>query len=167
MYWAVAQTESQREAVAQMHLERQGFTCYLPRIRVERRNARVNGHEAAMLATVPLFPSYLFIEVLERWYAINATIGVVHVLADGEHPARVPDAVITELRAREGSDGLIVLPSRPAFVRGDRVRIIRGALHGQLAIFQDMQPKKRVELLLHILGAQRRIKVKRRDIRRI
>ena len=84
---------------------------------------------------------------------------------DGEHPGRVPDGVIESLRARE-HDGLIELPTRPAFLPGDRVRIIRGALQGQIAIFQDMKPKERIEVLLSILGAERRLELARRDVLR-
>ena len=162
--WAVAQTESQREHVAKRHLKLGGFATYLPKIRVERRGAKANGHEAGSEA--PLIPSYLFLEVAGQWHAVNSTIGVLHLLTDGEAPARVPDRVIEGLRARE-RDGLIVLPRRPAFQRGDRLRIIRGALQGQIAIFQDMKPKERIEVLLSILGAERQLELARRDVLRV
>lgn len=165
MFWACAQTESQRESVAERHLKLAGFSTYLPKIRVERRGATANGHEAG--SEVPLFPSYLFLHVASQWHAVNSIIGVVHLLLDGEHPARLPEGLIEGLRAREDPDGLIILPVRPAFVRGDRVRVIRGALQGQLAIFAGMKPRARVELLLSIFGAQRTVEMKRRDIRRV
>ena len=60
--------------------------------------------------------------------------------------------IITDLKSRD-RDGVIELPIRPPFRRGDRVGIIRGALHGQLAIFADMRPKKHIEILLYLFGA--------------
>lgn len=162
MYWAVAQTESQREHVAERWLKERRFEVYLPRMRIERHlRGRCVDDET------PLFPGYLFIGIVDRWYSISSTIGVVHLLTDGGAPARVSDAIIAELRAREGIDGLIQLQTRPRFQRGDRIRIVRGAFQGQIAIFADMKPRKRVELLLHILGAERSIITKRRDIRRL
>jgi transcriptional antiterminator RfaH len=166
MYWACARTEVQREAVAERHLGLAGFTTYVPRLKVERHIARANGHAHPVSATVPLFPSYLFVSIIDRWYSIGSTIGVVHVLTDGEHPARVPDRIIGDLRGREGVDGLIQLPTPPLFQRGERVRIIRGALRGQIAIFQDMKPKERIEVLLSILGAERQLELARRDVLR-
>ena len=71
------------------------------------------------------------------------------------------------MRAREDIDGLITLFTRPKFLRGDRVRIIRGALQGHIAIFENMKPKKRCELLLTMLGAEQSIIAKRRDITRL
>lgn len=166
MFWACARTEVQREAVAERHLALAGFETYVPRIRVERHSARANGHAAPTSATAPLFPSYLFVSILDQWHAVNATIGVVHLLLDGKHPARLPDGVIEGLRAREGADGLVVLPTRPLFVRGDRVRIVRGALQGQLAIFEGMKSRQRIEVLLALFGSERRLVLPRRDILR-
>ena len=166
MYWACVQTESQREHVAERWLREQRFEVYLPRIRIERHSARANGHGLPTSATAPLFPAYLFVSIVDRWYSIGSTIGVIDVLRDGEHPAHVPEPIISALKARE-RDGVVVLETRPAFLRGDRVRIMRGALQGQLAIFQDMKPRQRAEILLSILGASRSVVLKRRDIRRL
>ena len=162
MYWACAQTESQREHVAERWLKEQRFEVYLPRMRIERHlRGRCVDYET------PLFPGYLFIGIVDRWYSISSTIGVVHLLTDGGAPARVSNAIIAELRAREGIDGLIQLQARPRFQRGDRIRITRGALTGQLAIFAGMRPRQRCEVLFNILGAERRLVLKRNAIRRL
>jgi len=65
----------------------------------------------------------------------------------------VPDQVIAEIRQRE-VHGLIELPKRPAFRRGDQVRVLREPLAGRLAIFAGMKPRKRVEVLLAFLGSE-------------
>ena len=141
-------------------LKLNGFETYTPRIRIERKLGGPDG-------TALLFPGYTFVSIELQWHKANRTPGVAKFIMDGEHPARVPERIIAELRAREGAEGLIVLPTRPQFLRGDRVRIIRGALQGQLAIFAGMRPKKRVEILLTIFGASRSIELARRDIRRL
>ena len=57
-----------------------------------------------------------------RW-----SVGVVALLAgsNGE-PAIVTDAIVMDLRNREGADGLIRLPQPPQLKPGDAVRITKG-----------------------------------------
>jgi transcription antitermination factor NusG len=70
--------------------------------------------------------------------------------------ARVPDAVIDEIRSRE-RDGIIELPKPPAARLGDAVRILRGPFEGRLAIYAGMKPRARVEVLLALLGSRQRM----------
>jgi transcription antitermination factor NusG len=75
---------------------------------------------------------------------------------DGAVPARVPDAVIDEIRSRERG-GLIELPEPPTVRLGDAVRILRGPFEGHLAIYHGMKPRQRVEVLLSLLGSRQRM----------
>ena len=153
------QLEINRVELALHFLKLGGFATYCPRIRVERK---LGGTDATAL----LFPGYSFISIELQWHRASRTPGVAKLIMDGEHPGRVPDGVIEGLRARE-HDGLIVLPPPPRLRHGDRVRIIAGPLLGRLAIFEGMKPRQRVEVLLGILGADRRLELRRRDIRRL
>jgi transcriptional antiterminator RfaH len=81
-------------------------------------------------------------------------------------PARVPDSVISDLRARE-RNGLIVLSKKPELRRGDRVRITRGPMAERLAIYDGMKSRDRVEVLLAMLGSVQRVELARRDIERV
>jgi hypothetical protein len=76
-YWAVAQTEPRREMTVIEYLADEGIGAYVPLMR-EHGNR-----------VVPLFPTYLFVHIIDRWHVIKNTIGVVRVLLAGEHPARV------------------------------------------------------------------------------
>ena len=75
---------------------------------------------------------------------------------DGAVPARVPDAVIDEIRSRE-CRGLIELPKPPLARPGDAVRILRGPFEGKLVIYAGMKPRQRVEVLLSLLGSSQRV----------
>jgi transcription antitermination factor NusG len=74
-----------------------------------------------------LFPGYLFIAIELQWRAARWSPGVAGLIMDGIAPARVPDKVIDEIRARERG-GLIELP--PRLKRGDPVRIEHGPFEG-------------------------------------
>ena len=61
--------------------------------------------------------------------------GVISLIMAGDAtPARVPDAVIADLKARE-TGGLIDLPRPPKFRPGDRLRIIHGPFAGHVGLY--------------------------------
>src|SRR5262245_47230439 len=113
-FWAVVQTEPQRERLVRLLLMRSAFETYLPRIKERQR-------------VLFLFPGYVFVHVVERWHPIRWTPGVVQLLANGDQPARLPDDVVLALKSRERA-GFVRLP-RPlaAFKQGQRLRIMRGS----------------------------------------
>ena len=89
--WYVAETHPQSEAKALAHLARQGYAAYLPRYLKSRRHARRTDTVKA-----PLFPGYLFVfmDVAKtRWRAIRSTIGIRHLICEGEKPLAVPPGV--------------------------------------------------------------------------
>jgi transcriptional antiterminator RfaH len=80
-------------------------------------------------------------------------------------PAVVSDAVIDGIKARE-VDGLVRLaPPPPEFSPGDRLRIVQGAFTGQICLFEGMTSRQRVEVLLTLLGAERRVSLAKADVR--
>ena len=150
-FWACARLEPRREALAAHFLALHGFTVYTPRLRETRvlRGRRVE-------VNPPLFPLYCFLVVELQWHAARWCPGVTRLVMDGPQPARVPDAVIAEIKAREVR-GLIELPEPPRARPGDAVRILRGPFIGRLAIYAGMKPRARVEVLLSLLGSQQRV----------
>lgn len=163
MPWTVARTEPQRESVARRHLGMAGYDTYLPCIRATTRAH--NGHAPAppVGRLTPLFSSYIFVHVRDRWYPIQHTIGIVQLLMAGDQPASVSDAIITDLRARE-RDGLVQLPPPPSLRRGDRIRIISGPFQGRLGIYEGMKAHQRVDVLLALFASEHRVELSRRDI---
>jgi transcriptional antiterminator RfaH len=157
-YWCAARLQPHREALALHCLGLGGFTVYYPRLRDQRFR-----HGRKVELRPPLFPGYAFISVVSSWWAARWAAGVINLIMDGAAPARVPDAVIAEIRGREVG-GLIELVPPASLRRGVRVRILRGPFSGHLAIFADMKPRQRVEILLQLLGGEQRMTLAKKDI---
>jgi len=157
-YWACAQVEPQQERAAQHFLGLNGFESYCPRLRVIRRS-----HGRRIETRPCLFPSYLFVCIVSGWWSARWCPHVVRLILNGIQPAAVPDAVITEIRGREVG-GLIELASPAPLRRGVRVRILHGPFSGCLAVFADMKPRERVEILLQLLGGEQRVTLAKKDI---
>jgi transcriptional antiterminator RfaH len=153
--WYVVHTHVHAEMKAASHLERQGYGVYLPRYLKRRRHARRVETVAA-----PLFPRYLFVtidRVAQRWRSIQSTIGVTHLVCNGEAPAFVTDAVVADLRGREDERGYIQLDNRPRFARGDKVRVVDGVFDACFGLFDGMADRDRVAILLDLLGRKVRV----------
>jgi hypothetical protein len=77
------------------------------------------------------------------------------------------DLLISRL-ARSADTGRLPCVGEGAIYRtvapGDRVRILRGPFSGRLAVFADMKPRERVEVLLRLLGGERHVTLARCDI---
>jgi transcriptional antiterminator RfaH len=152
-YWAVARTQAQREQAALLHLERQQFEVYLPIIKTMRR---IRGE--------PLFPGYIFVRIIDRWYSIMGTIGITQLLRSGEQPACCPDAVIDDIRKREVG-GYVKLPTPPKrFAHGQRVRIVCGPFEGHFGLYDGQAPRERCFVLLSLLGGQTRAEMADADV---
>ena len=157
-YWACAQVEPHQERSAQHFLRLNGFETYCPRLRVIRRS------HGRRIETKPcLFPSYLFVAIVSGWWSARWCPHVVRLILNGATPAVVSDQIIAEIRRRE-VDGLMELAPPPALRRGARVRILAGPFAGHLAIFADMRPRQRVEILLQLLGGEQRVTLAKKDI---
>jgi transcriptional antiterminator RfaH len=153
-YWAVVQTESQRERFVAGYLERVGFDTYLPQIKLRR--------VPEPRCYAPLFPTYVFVRIIDRWHAASRAIGVVRLIMAGEHPARLPEEVMEEIRSREGRDGYVKLAQR-TLKAGARVRIISGQFQGHIGLYDGQSAKERERVLLDLLGRSVRVELSRND----
>ena len=105
--WSAVRLQPHRERLALTELARAGFETYCPRI-LHRRVA-----QGRKIETTPLlFPGYVFVLIVAQWHAARWVPGVIGFVMGGERPARVPDAVIDELKGRE-RNGIIKLPEKP------------------------------------------------------
>jgi transcriptional antiterminator RfaH len=153
--WYVVQTHTRAETKAVAHLERQGFSIYLPRYLKRRRHAR-----RVETVIAPLFPRYLFVAIdrmTQRWRCIHSTVGVAHLVCNGDEPAMVPQDVIVELRSREDQRGFIRLDDRSRFATGDRVQVVDGVFSRCFGLFERASDNERVAILLDLLGRKVRV----------
>jgi transcriptional antiterminator RfaH len=153
--WYVAETHPNAEAKALAHLERQGFTTYLPQYGKLRRHARRTDEVRA-----PLFPRYLFVRMdvaRAAWRAIRSTIGVSRLVSQGDAPAPVPEGVVEEIRQREDDRGLVRI--EPRYRPGQKLRILTGAFADQVGLFECASDERRVVLLLELLGRRLQVRV--------
>lgn len=154
--WYVVRTHARSELRAASHLERQGFTTYLPRYLKRRRHAR-----RVEIVPAPLFPRYLFVAMdiaTQRWRSIHSTFGVAQLVCNGEAPSAVTTAIVDSLREREDAKGFIQL-ARRGFVRGEKIRVVEGVFSACLGLFEGMSDNERVTVLLDLLGRKVRVKM--------
>jgi transcriptional antiterminator RfaH len=145
--WYLVHLKPRQENVALANLERQGYECYLPQMRIERiRRSKVE------VVTEPMFLRYLFIRLDssdqgKSWSPIRSTLGVSQLVTFGARAAKVDDTLIDILRQRER-----ILPTQNMFYSGDSVLITDGPFAGLEAIYQTMDAKQRALILIEILS---------------
>jgi transcription antitermination factor NusG len=103
-------------------------------------------------ATVPLFPGYLFVDIVLRsaYHTVIWTPGIKGFVSFGEIPTAIAPGIINFLQQQTGSNGII----RPdhTFRVGDRVRIKRGPFAGLIAIIEKPCPERgRIRVLMDFL----------------
>jgi transcription antitermination factor NusG len=141
-------TKPNAEGIAAANLTRQGFDHYYPRFLFQRPDKTVSIR--------PLFPRYMFISIIDRWYSLLGTRGISRLLMADGGPALLSDIVIEQLRQREGKDGFITLV-KPRFKVGAKVRVDTGPFSGHLAIYEGMTHRERVRVLIDLLGQKVRV----------
>lgn len=151
--WCVAHTQPLKEFVAKKNLLDLGCEVYLPQLKKIRRHAR---KVEEILA--PLFPRYVFVGIdleFDPWRSINGVRGVSSLLMSSDlSPAQVPSRVINELKNQETSDGIVPFSSLMSFLKGEKVRILEGSFKDQIATFEGLDDKSRVQLLLGFMGRE-------------
>ncbi len=155
--WFVANTHARSEEKAKANLERQGFEVYLPRYLKKRSHAR-------RIDFVPtaLFSRYLFVGMdmeQARWRAINSTIGVSNLVANGTAPLSVPQQIIQGIRSREDTDGWVTMIQPIPYKKGEKVQIKSGPLTDQVGLFDCVDDSERIFILLDLLGRPVKIRV--------
>jgi transcriptional antiterminator RfaH len=113
-----------------------------------------------------LFPGYAFVLVVSAWWSARWSAGVRRLVMDGELPAKVPDAIIAEIRSRE-RNGLVELPKPRGLAPGMRVRVIGGPLSEQIGMLAALRLHERVLVLLQLLGGQQRVELARSTVEAI
>ena len=153
-FWAVVETEAQHEHMARLLIMRLGYETYLPRIKHRSR-------------ITPLFPRYLFVRIIDRWYPVRWTPHVLRILMPGDCPA--PDGQLENslmLIRKQERAGLVKLPpaTQVLLKKGQQVRITGGSFAGQIGIYEGMSGKDRERVLLNLLGQAVPVELPSKDV---
>ena len=150
--WFAVHSKPRQEAVAEQHLNNQGFTTYLPRIRVRKQR---RGKWTKVVE--PLFPRYLFIQCdpdQDNTAPVRSTRGAVGLVRIGTELRSVPDEVIEFLKQAEDQDEQLrpddTWPHQP----GDRVQVLGGPFAGLEGVYLEPVAESRAMLLLKLLGRE-------------
>ncbi|MDT8321008.1 MAG: transcription termination/antitermination NusG family protein [Xanthomonadales bacterium] len=155
--WFAVYTKPRQEQIAVEHLERQGFSCFLPLAvnPYQRRSARKPRIE-------PLFPRYLFLRAVPDQQSlgpVRSTRGVCSLVRFGLRLATLPARVIETIdRRRDPATGLVQLQPVPVDV-GDRVKVFDGPLAGLEGIFRERKGVNRALLLMSMMGTESTVEV--------
>jgi transcriptional antiterminator RfaH len=152
--WYAAFTQPNGEQRSIIHLHNQGFATYLPRFLKKRRSGRRVSYVAA-----PLFPRYVFVGIdlkHQRWRSVNGTIGISHLVSQGEWPVPLDERILQAIAMRETDDGLVRL-APPRFQKGEHVRVTDGVFAEQLGLYEGLADQDRIRILLDLLGRKVRV----------
>jgi transcriptional antiterminator RfaH len=149
--WFVAHTLPRREKKLKEYCERQQFKAILPCFRSVHKYRR-----KTVQFDKPLFPGYLFIQILPS---------VKQSLAQNEHVARMLTVFDQEVFARQLHDIIAALETgmeiqvTPEIGPGHRVKIKQGPLQGIEAWVESRQGMTTVFLRLDFIGQAASIKI--------
>lgn len=143
--WFVLQVRSRREGQVQNHLAGQGYECFLPTYKSERRwSDRVKEIEQ------PLFPGYLFCRFdLHHRGPLMMTPAVQQIVGVGRTPMPVEETEIESIRQALASGQ----PSQPWLYLqvGQRVRVNHGNMNNLEGILINFKGSHRVVLSVSLL----------------
>jgi transcriptional antiterminator RfaH len=162
--WYTVHTKPRQEHLAEEHLQRQGFTVYLPRFQATRRK-----QDRWQEVIEPLFSRYLFIYTnpeTDNLAPIRSTRGVSELVRFGNQLIPLPDALIKAIQGRANPETGLLIPESPLFQTGDRVTILEGPFAQLEGIFQCEQGEQRALILLEVLGSLTNLTISRHNLTR-
>lgn len=154
--WIAVQTKPNAFRQAEGALKRQDIPVFSPKVRkTVRRFGRIVPEVA------PLFPGYLFVAVdlaRPQWRAVKSTTGVSRIITRGVgEPAPLPECLMDGLIGRCDAEGFLLPPRTVS--PGDQVRLASGAFADLVAKVERIDERRRVWVLLEILGGLREVRV--------
>ena len=149
MSWYVVATKRNAEQLACTNLKRQGFTAYLPKIKVCRSHAR-----RVEIVKRPLVSRYLFVKMNIKeanWRSINGTYGVQYILSNSGFPQTIRCEFVEALMRREESGDLEI---SQYYNSGDKVKVCGGPFDEQIGNILSLDTSGRIRLLMDLMGGK-------------
>lgn len=159
--WYVVHTKVRQEQTACDNLARQGFTVYLPRIKVLKR---IRNRQQAQKE--PLFPRYLFLQpgsVTHSIAPVRSTVGVTTIVRFGQDPAVMRPQTLKSIRDFEIRRNEAREEDISPFQPGERIRVAAGPLTGMEGLISDVS-HERVVVLMQLLGQDTRVSLSHHQI---
>ena len=143
--WYAVYTKSRHEKVAETNLKNRGVTTFLPLREVvsrwKDRNKTIH---------VPLFPSYVFVNVgVMDLHRVTYTKGVLKVVGTNGTPVPVPADQVEAIKVLVQSK--IKYDPYPYFERGREVLIKSGPLQGVVGKIMDKRSRHRLVLSIDLI----------------
>jgi transcriptional antiterminator RfaH len=162
--WYLIHPKPRQETTALTNLERQGYTCYLPKIsKTTGRGSNIRK------AAEPMFPRYLFIQLNEgkadcnghNWMPIRSTLGVDKLVQFGDNYPSLDNALIQTLQQRERDT-----PVQPVLKQGDTVQTLDEPFKDLEAIFHTADSDHRVIILMNFLNQRLPVRIDSGKVRK-
>tara|TARA_B100001989_G_scaffold72992_1_gene49870 strand:+ start:210 stop:686 length:477 start_codon:yes stop_codon:yes gene_type:complete len=154
-HWLIATYKINELRKLENNLITQKFTFYLPKITVKKNNH--NFKEEL------LFPGYIFIKSsIDNYSALSFTKGIKKILKFGKNVSFLNDKEIFKIKTIEKDS-----KNKPISLKvivGQKAKIIDGPLKGNLVEICSLPSKKRVDILLSLLGTNRRVNIPIKDL---
>jgi transcription antitermination factor NusG len=159
--WFAIRVRSSFETKVADALRGRDVPVYLPTY-VERRqwSDRIKEHQLA------LFPGYLFSQVTsQNWRTILQAGGILGIAGQGERPEPVPSAEMDSIRrlAEAGQTPR----AWPYLRKGERVRVIKGALEGLEGFLIREKSEFRLVLSVDLLQQSAAVEIDRGSVRAV
>jgi transcriptional antiterminator RfaH len=159
--WYCARTKPKHEHIAAANLRKNlNLEVFHPRLRIERATKR-----GVVRIVEPLFPCYIFVlcVIEERMTEIKHANGISNLVHFGSRIPKVADSIIEELQECFEAEEPMTVENR--LLPGDEVSVADGAFAGMCAfVLRNMPARKRVQILLDILGRPTPVEVDRSSL---
>jgi transcription elongation factor/antiterminator RfaH len=158
--WYAVRTHPRREALAQLHLERQNFKTFLPVI-----SHAVRGPTGYTPRRAAFFPGYLFTQLdlsVDRWRCINSTTGVARLIEFAGRPVATPEGLIEYMQGHVSGGGDLCFSQEIAV--GSNVRVISGPFDGVIGVLLQSDADERVRVLMTLMERQVSVSMPRSSI---
>lgn len=153
--WLVASYKINEQKILERNLRNQNFNYYLPKILTRKLNNN--------LKEEVLFPGYIFINSsIESYSVLKFTRGIKNLIKFGKNISVIDDEEIRNIKLIEEQSKTNPLELNLSL--GQEAYIKKGSLKGSIVKICSLPAKKRVEILIYILGSKRRINIATEDL---
>jgi transcription antitermination factor NusG len=149
-YWLIASYKINETRRLEQNLINQKFKYYLPKILTKKINTGTKEEV--------LFPGYVFVKTdIDNYLALKNTIGIKKVIKFGDSLSFISNDEIKAIKSVEKKSKI-----KPVFSEiqiGQDAMILKGSLKGSVVKVCSLPSKKRIDILLSILGSSRRVSI--------